>query len=134
MVYPRWWMLYRVLADSVVLAHLAFVLFVVCGGAAVLRWPRLAWVHLPAAAWGALVEYAGWICPLTPLENALRLAGGQAAYTGDFVQHYVIPVLYPDVLTRGMQIGLGTLVVLVNAGFYWELARRARRRARRRAG
>lgn len=123
-------MLYRMLADLVVLAHLAFVLFVVCGGAAVLRWPRLAWLHLPAAAWGALVEYAGWICPLTPLEDALRQAGGQAGYAGDFVTHYVIPVLYPDVLTRGVQLGLGTLVVLVNAGFYWQVALRARRRAR----
>jgi hypothetical protein len=123
-------MLYRVLADLVVLAHLAFVLFVVGGGVAVLRWPRLAWLHLPVAAWGALVEYAGWICPLTPLEDALRQAGGQAACTGDFVTRYLIPVLYPVALTRDVQVALGSVVVLVNALVYWEVVRRARRRAR----
>ncbi len=117
-------MLYTTLADLVVLAHLGFVVFVVIGGAAALRWPRLAWVHLPAAAWGALVEYAGWICPLTPLENALREAGGQAAYSGGFVEHYVVPMLYPEALTRGAQIALGSVVLLVNGMVYWRLARR----------
>lgn len=117
------------LADLVVLAHLGFVLFVVCGGVAVLRWPKLAWLHLPAAAWGALVEFAGWICPLTPLEDALRQAGGQAGYAGDFVTHDVIPVLYPEALTRTVQIALGSVVVLLNAVVYWQVVRRARRRA-----
>ncbi len=119
MGYPHPWMLYTALADIVVLAHLGFVVFVVIGGALVLRWRRLAWVHLPAAAWGALIEYAGWICPLTPLENALRQAGGQAGYSGDFVEHYVIPVLYPEALTRGAQIALGSAVLIVNGIFYW---------------
>ena len=117
-------MLYATLADLVVLAHAGFVLFVVFGGAAVLRWPRLAWVHLPAAAWGALIEYAGWICPLTPLENALREAGGRAAYAGGFVEHYVVPVLYPEALTRGFQLALGSAVLLVNGLIYWQVVRR----------
>lgn len=121
-------MLYTTLADLVVLAHFGFVVFVVAGGIAVLRWPRVAWVHLPAAAWGALIEYAGWICPLTPLENALREAGGQAAYSGDFVEHYVVPVLYPAALTRDTQIALGSAVLLVNGIVYWRLVWRARRR------
>ncbi len=117
-------MLYTTLADLVVLTHFGFVVFVVLGGAAVLRWPSLAWVHLPAVAWGALIELAGWMCPLTPLENALREAGGQAAYSGGFVEHYVVPVLYPTGLTRGAQIALGSVVLLVNGIVYWRLARR----------
>ncbi len=117
-------MLYSTLADLVVLVHLGFVVFVVFGGVAALRWPRIAWVHLPAAAWGALIEFTGWTCPLTPLENALREAGGQTAYAGGFVEHYVIPVLYPEALTRGAQIALGCVVLLLNAVVYWRLARR----------
>ena len=116
-------MLYTTLANLIVMAHLGFVVFVVAGGVAVLRWPRLAWVHLPAVAWGALIEYAGWICPLTPLENALREAGGQAAYAGGFVDHYVIPVLYPEALTRSDQVALGSVVLLLNGIVYWRLAR-----------
>ncbi len=121
-------MLFTTLADLVVLAHLGFVVFVVAGGLPVLRWPRLAWLHLPAVAWGALVEFEGWICPLTPLENALRQAGGQAAYTGDFVEHYVVPVLYPEALTRGVQVAIGSAVLIVNGFLYWLVLRRARRR------
>jgi hypothetical protein len=117
-------MVYKTLADLVLLAHLAFVAFVVIGGAAVLTWPRLTWVHLPAVIWAVLIEYAGWICPLTPLENALRQAGGEAAYAGGFVEHYVVPVLYPTELTRTVQVVLGSVVLLLNALVYWHLARR----------
>lgn len=123
-------MLYTTLADLVVLAHFGFVLFVVFGGAAVLRWPRVAWVHLPALAWGAIIEFAGWVCPLTPLENALREAGGQAGYAGGFVEHYIVPVLYPAGLTRGVQVALGSAVLLVNGFIYWQVVRRARRGGR----
>jgi hypothetical protein len=119
--------LYRLAADAVVLIHLAFVVFVVAGALLVLRWPRIAWVHVPAFVWGALIEFAGWICPLTPLENRLRISGGAAGYEGGFVEHYVIPILYPGNLTRALQIGLGVAVVLINAGVYgWLLMRRAR--------
>ena len=82
-------MAFRLLADATVVAHLAFVLFVVAGGLLVLRWPRVAWAHVPAVAWGAWVEFAGWICPLTPLENWLRARGGQTAYTASFIDQYV---------------------------------------------
>jgi hypothetical protein len=123
-------MLFRSLADLVVVAHLAFVAFAVLGGLAALKWPRVAWFHLPAVAWAALIEYAGWICPLTPLENALRRAGGQAGYAGGFVERYLVPVLYPADLTRAVQIGLGMAVLLLNALVYWQVAR-GRRRARR---
>ena len=122
-------MLFRSLADLVVVAHLAFVAFAVLGGLAALKWPRVAWIHLPAVAWAALIEYAGWVCPLTPLENALRRAGGQAGYAGGFVERYLVPVLYPADLTRAVQIGLGTAVLLLNTLVYWQVARR-RRRAR----
>jgi hypothetical protein len=125
-------MLFRSLADLVVLAHLAFVAFAVLGGLAALKWPRVAWVHLPAVAWAALIEYAGWVCPLTPLENALRRAGGQAGYAGGFVERYLVPMLYPADLTRAVQIGLGTAVLLLNALVYWQVVRR-RMRARRRS-
>ena len=120
-------MAYRALADLVVAVHLAFVLFVVGGGLLVLRWPRLAWLHLPAAAWGAVVELAGWVCPLTPLENALRERAGLAAYSGDFVARYVLPVLYPGDLTRTVQLARGSAVLLVNAAVYGRLVWRWRR-------
>jgi hypothetical protein len=118
---------YGLLADLVVGLHLLFVCFVVGGGLLVLRRPRLAWVHLPAAAWGALIEFAGWICPLTPLEKWLRGRGGGAGYEGDFVEHYLLPVLYPAGLTREVQIGLGVLVLAANVGIYWYVWRRRRR-------
>jgi hypothetical protein len=122
--------LYRLAADAVLLLHLAFVLFVVLGGFLVLRWRKLAWAHLPAVAWGALVESSGWICPLTPLENALRRAAGGAAYAGDFVEHYIVALLYPDSLTRDAQVALGIAVVLLNAMFYGAVLRRQYRRQR----
>jgi hypothetical protein len=122
-------MAYSVLADLVLLVHLAFLLFVAVGGFAVLRRPGLAWIHLPAVAWGVLIEYAGWICPLTPLEVWLRRRGGGAGYEGGFIEHYVTAFLYPEGLTRAWQVALGTLALLVNAAIYWRTLEK-RRRAR----
>lgn len=118
------------LADALVLVHLAFILFVVAGAVLLFRWPRLVWLHIPAVLWGAYVEFSGTICPLTPLENQWRARAGQAGYEGGFIEHYVLPVMYPAGLTAGTQLWLGAGVVLVNAALYavW-LARR--RRARR---
>ena len=121
----------RILADLIVILHFVFVVFVVAGGALVLRWPRLAYVHLPAALWGAWIEFSGRICPLTPLEKALRTRAGEGAYSGDFIDHYVLPVLYPVGLTRGVQVWLGLGVVLVNVAVYavvaWRLVLDARK-------
>ena len=117
----------RIAADAVLVVHFLFVAFVVAGGALALRWPKLAWVHAPAFVWGALVELNGWICPLTPLEVTLRHAAGEAGYSGNFIEHYIVAVLYPEGLTRAMQIAFGILVVLINAAIYIMLARRARR-------
>ena len=120
-------MIYRALADLVLVGHLTFVLFVVLGGLLVLRWPRLAWLHVPAAIWGVLIEYTGWICPLTPLENSFRARGGEAGYSGGFIQHYIQPLLYPAGLTRGTQIVLGSLVLLLNLSAYGVLLTRVKR-------
>ncbi|HEX6902397.1 MAG TPA: DUF2784 domain-containing protein [Thermoanaerobaculia bacterium] len=119
-------MLYRVLADLVVFLHFGFVLFVVFGGLLALRWPRAAWLHLPAAIWGAGIEFVQGICPLTPLENHLRRLGGEAGYSSGFVEHYVLPVLYPDGLSHGVQLGLGIFVVALNAVIYTVVLRRRR--------
>ncbi len=108
----------QVLADLVVLIHLGFILFVVFGGLIVLQWPRMAWLHLPCAAWGALIEFAGWICPLTPLEQKLRIAAGENGYTGSFIDHYIVPIVYPAELTRSDQIWLGLVVIAINALAY----------------
>ena len=115
-------------ADAVLVLHFAFVLFVVLGGLFVLRWPRVAWLHVPAALWGALIEFGGWICPLTPLENSLRQRGGERGYAGGFIDHYVTSLIYPDGLTRPMQIAVGLLVVAINGYVYWRLWRRKRTR------
>jgi uncharacterized protein DUF2784 len=115
----------NLLADIVVVVHFAFVLFVVLGGLLVLRWRWVAYLHVPAAIWGALIELAGWVCPLTPLENSLRTAAGGAAYQGDFVEHYILPVLYPSALTRDIQILLGCLVLGLNLGIYGYVLRRS---------
>ena len=122
--------MHHALSDAVVVAHFAFVLFVAMGGFLVLRWRWVAWLHLPAALWGATIEFGGWLCPLTPLENWLRERGGAAGYEGGFVEHYLLPVLYPAGLTRDAQIALGALVVAVNVAVYaWVLWRgRAARR------
>jgi hypothetical protein len=121
-------MLARIAADGVLVVHLSFVVFAVLGGALALRWPKLAWAHLPAVVWAALVEINGWICPLTPLEATLRKAAGESGYRGDFIEHYLVAWLYPEGLTRAMQIAFGALVVLINAGIYLAVARRARSR------
>ena len=117
-------MLYRLAADAVLAAHLAFVLFVVCGGLLVLRTPRLAWLHLPAVAWGAFVELSGSICPLTPLEVTLRRGAGEAGYGGDFIEHYLVALIYPAGLTRELQMALGAAVLLLNLIVYFILWRR----------
>ncbi len=115
------------LADFVVVVHAAFVVFVVAGGVLALRWPKILWVHAPAAVWGIVVEYAGFICPLTPFEIALRRRAGDAGYHGGFIEHYVEGLLYPTGLTRGLQIALGTFGLLANVGIYWYVLQRLRR-------
>jgi hypothetical protein len=125
------------LADMLVLLHLLFVVFVMGGGFLLVRWPKLVWLHLPAAVWGAYIEFSSGICPLTPLENQLRVRGGDAAYSGDFVEHYLLPLLYPAQLTPGFQIWLGFGVVAVNALAYalaWRAWRRRSAAGRRGAG
>ena len=120
--------MYIFLADLVVVIHLAFVVFVLCGGLLALRWRRLAWMHLPAAVWGAVVEFAGWICPLTPLEHWLRVQGGETLHNSDFIARYLLPLLYPADLTRDLQFLLGTIVIALNAivyGWLWRTACRA---------
>lgn len=121
-------MFFRILADAVVALHLAVVAFIVAGGILAWRWPRVALLHLPFAAWGVAIEIGGWVCPLTPLENRLRRLGGQAGYTGGFVEHYVLPVLYPGIGAR-TALALAALVLLANVLVYAPLlARRLRRR------
>ena len=119
----------RWLADSVLVLHLAFIVFVVAGGLLVLRWPRLAWVHIPAAIWGALIEFTGSVCPLTPLEVALREQAGQAGYAGGFIEHYVAGLIYPGGLNRTVQVFLGLFVVGLNGVVYGRLWRRETRPA-----
>jgi hypothetical protein len=116
-------------ADGVLVLHLGFILFVMLGGLLVLRWPRVAWLHVPAVLWGIYVELSGRICPLTPLENSLREAAGQAGYSGGFIEHYVTALIYPDGLSRGIQVVLAAIVVLVNGFVYWRLAFLHRRSA-----
>lgn len=120
-------MIYRLLADVVLLIHAGFVLFVVSGGFLALRRRRLALLHIPAAIWGVLIEYSGWICPLTPLENSLRARGGETIYSGGFVDHYVTSFLYPTGLTRNLQLILGTIALLVNVVAYGLLLNKIRK-------
>ena len=125
-------MLYRLMADAVVLVHLLFILFVLFGGLLVLRWRWLALLHLPAVAWGAAVEFFHLYCPLTPLENHLRQAAGQAGYDGGFIEHYLIPLIYPKGLTEQLQLLFGGVVVVLNASVYlyllWRLITAAKAR------
>jgi len=117
----------RLLADVTVLVHAAFLIFVVLGGFVVLLRRRLAWLHVPAVLWGAAIEFTGWICPLTPLENRFRARAGAGSYEGGFIEHYVLPVVYPEGLTRELQIGLGLGVLVLNLALYgWMVARRKR--------
>ena len=119
-------MVFRGLADLVLVIHLTFVLFVVLGGLAALRWPWVAWVHIPVALYGAIIEFVGFICPLTPLEIWLRRRGGEAGYEGGFIEHYITAALYPTGLTREVQLVLGLAVLVINASVYAVLWRRLR--------
>ncbi|HEY8245494.1 MAG TPA: DUF2784 domain-containing protein [Casimicrobiaceae bacterium] len=121
-------MLDRLAADAVVALHLAFVVFAALGG--MLAWRRLAyaWFHLPALAWAAFVEFSGSICPLTPLENRLRVRAGEAGYSGSFVEHYLMPVLYPAGLTPDAQKWIGAALVALNLAIYAVALARARSR------
>lgn len=117
-------MWYHVAADLVMVVHLLFIGFVVGGVFLAWRWPRIVWAHLPAVAYGALVEFVGFSCPLTLLENDLRRRAGDAGYRGGFIAHYLIRVIYPAGLSRGTQVGLGVLVLLIAVAGYWGLLRR----------
>lgn len=119
-------MWYSWLADLILCMHAGFVLFVILGGLLVLKWRWIAWLHLPAAVWGATVEFSGWVCPLTPLENWLREQAGETGYRSDFVAYYLLPILYPDNLTRDVQLMLGTVVLAINVSVYGWLLRRSR--------
>ena len=118
-------MLYQIAADLVVLIHLAFIVFVMAGGFLVLKWHRVSLIHIPVVIWGVLIEFIGFICPLTPLENKLRMAAGGAGFSGGFIEKYIVSLIYPDELTRGIQILLGFVVIAVNISIYgyllWQL-------------
>jgi len=115
-------MLYRSAADLLVLFHLGFIIFVIIGGFLVVKWRWLLLLHLPAVVWGALIEFQGWLCPLTPLEQRLRQAAGEQGYSGGFIEHYVLPVIYPEALTVDIQMVLGGIVILINLVAYaWVL-------------
>lgn len=111
-------MIYLLLADAVVVLHFAFILFVGLGALSAYRWPKMAWAHIPCALWGAWIEITGGICPLTPLEGRFRRMGGEAGYAGGFIDHYLVPIIYPSGLTRAHQSLLGSLVVAINLGAY----------------
>lgn len=111
-------MIHRIAADSILLLHFAFTLFTVLGGLVVLRRPSLLWVHLAAVFWGVVIEWADWVCPLTPLENFLRERGGEAGYAGGFIEHYVALLLYPENLTIELRYLLGLGLVAVNLIIY----------------
>jgi Protein of Unknown function (DUF2784) len=118
---------YNVLANAIVLAHFLFIAFVVCGGLLVIRWPRFAVVHLPAAVWGAVVEIYGLVCPITPLENHFRMLAGDTSYSGDFIARYLLLVIYPENLTTTIQQLLGCLVIAVNVIIYIVVIRKYRK-------
>jgi hypothetical protein len=117
---------YRLLADFVVVIHLAFILFIVLGGLFAIRWQRVIWMHIPAVLWGALIEFAGWICPLTPLENWFRFKSGTGGYGVGFIEQYILPLIYPVNLTRGTQFILGIVVLVVNLVVYGSIVIRYR--------
>ena len=110
--------LFQLAADLVLLLHFGFILFVVAGGILAFRWPWIAWLHIPAAAWGATAVITGWICPLTPLENMLRQAGGSTGYSESFIEHYLLPVIYPSGLEREVFIAMGIAVIVINLAIY----------------
>ena len=119
-----------VVADLIVVLHFGFILFVVMGGLLVLKWPKAALAHIPCALWGIMITLGGWICPLTPLEQNLRLLAGQAGYSGGFVAYYILPLIYPSGLTRGIQVLLGSILLVFNAVVYWRVVVNRRRRRR----
>jgi hypothetical protein len=124
-------MSYGILADVVVVLHLMFIFFVLAGGLLVPKWPWIAWLHVPAAIWGAAIEFSDWVCPLTPLENWLRALGGETSYNSDFISQYLLPILYPRHMTRDLQLLLGTVVIILNAAIYgWLWHRQARSTSR----
>jgi|SRR5689334_9473671 len=112
-------MRYLLLADAIMLVHFLFVLFVIFGALLILRWPWIVWVHAPALTWGAIVEIRGMVCPLTPLESRLRLLGGEPGYVQDFLAQWLLTVLYPEYLTRGVQIAMGGLLLVLNLVLYF---------------
>ncbi|MBA3017477.1 MAG: DUF2784 domain-containing protein [Proteobacteria bacterium] len=115
-------MLYRLLADAIIIIHLIFILFVISGGLLLLRNKRWSIVHLPATFWAVIIEFKGWMCPLTPLENWFREKGGNAIYQGDFIEHYLLPIIYPADLTKELQIIFGLSVIIINIAVYiWVL-------------
>lgn len=113
--------MYGLLADVTVVAHLVFIGFVALGGLLVLRWNRLAWLHVPCAIWAVLVEWLNLLCPLTPWEQHLRQLAGEHGYQGGFIEHYLVPLIYPASLTRPLQIVLGSMVVAINVVAYARL-------------
>ncbi len=116
-------MTFNLAATAIAILHLLFILFVLFGGLLVLRWPRVMWLHLPAAVWGALIEFAGWWCPLTRWENYFLREAGRAGYGGGFVAHYIMPLIYPAGLTRGLEIGIGIFVLALNLLIYMRVFR-----------
>lgn len=123
-------MFQRFLADAVVLIHILFVVYAIAGGLLVLKWKFTIFLHIPVLLWGTMVEAAGWICPLTPLENRLRIEAGQAGYSGGFVENYLLPVLYPDGLTRSDQVVLALSLVTVNVVIYTLVTRKLTQKKR----
>lgn len=121
-------MVYQILADILVVLHFVFICFVIVGGLLVLRWQWLALIHLPVVLWGALVELMSWVCPLTPLENWLRRAAGGQGYSGGYIEHYLIPIIYPGGLTHEIQMILGGFVIVINVIIYTVVFRRYSRR------
>jgi hypothetical protein len=112
----------------VLVVHLVFILFVLFGGFAVLYKRWFVWLHVPAMAWGAMLSFMGWICPLTPLENSLRRAAGEAGYTGGFVAHYLVPVIYPQTYNRDFAVAAGIVVLILNLAIYAYIVHRVHRR------
>jgi hypothetical protein len=116
-------MTYSIAATAIAVLHLLFILFVIFGAFLVLRWPKLMWVHLPAATWGVLIEFFSWWCPLTKWENHFLRLAGRAGYEGGFVSHYIMPIIYPPGLTRELEIAIGVFVLVLNAAIYMRVFR-----------
>ena len=111
-------MIYSFLADLLVVFHLVFILYVIAGAMLIFKWPKMLWIHLPSCFWGMTVEFTGWICPLTPWEIQLRRLAGEEGYTRSFIEHYLIPIIYPSGLTREIQMLLGGIVLIINLSLY----------------